>query len=147
MRKMGIDYGDARIGIALSDPMCVISSPYEVYKTRGWQADIPYLANLAREKAVDTIVIGDPLNMDGSSGDRSRISHEFGVRLAEATGLPIVYVDERLTTVEMEEFLESQNLGWKKRKAVVDKLSAQLILKNYLDGIELQRIRTAGNKE
>lgn len=142
MRKIGLDYGDARIGIALTDRTNLIASPYEVYATRGWTKDVAYLSSLIVEKEVDTIVMGDPVNMDGTSGERCKIVREFGDRLAEATGLPVVYMDERLTTVEMEEFLAEQGVPKKKYKLYIDKLSAQLILKNYLEAEEFKRRRS-----
>jgi len=139
MRKLGIDYGETWYGIAMTDLLGKIASPRQSYKSRGWKEDIPYFADLVKSECVDTIVLGLPLNMDGTEGERCGVVRAFAKRLGEACGVPIEFVDERLTTVEMDAFLESQGIPPRNRKQYVDKLSAQLILKTYLEKKEAQQ--------
>ena len=132
-RKMGIDYGDVRIGIAFTDLLCTISSPYEVYKTRSEEEDLKYLADLAKKQETDEIVFGLPLNMDGTEGERAEVTRNFAGKLSEISGLPVSFVDERLTSVEAEDILISAGVRREKRKEMIDKISAQLILQSYLN--------------
>jgi len=132
-RKMGIDYGDKRIGIAFTDFLCTIASPYEVYKTINEQEDLKYLADLAKKQETDVIVFGLPLNMDGTEGDRAVVTRAFGEKLGKLSGLEIAYVDERLTSLEAEDILISAGVRREKRKELIDKISAQLILESYLN--------------
>ena len=132
-RKMGIDYGDKRIGIAFTDFLLTIASPYEVYKTVSEEEDLKYLANLAKKQEADEIVFGLPLNMDGTEGERAEVTKAFGEKLGNLSGLKIAYVDERLTSLEAEEILISAGVKWEKRKELIDKISAQLILESYLN--------------
>ena len=132
-RKMGIDYGDVRIGIAFTDLLCTISSAYEVYKTVNEEKDLQYLVNLAHNQEVDEIVIGLPLNMDGTEGERAEITRAFGEKLAQRSGLKVSYIDERLTSLEAEDILISAGIRREKRKEIIDKISAQLILQSYLN--------------
>ena len=133
MRKLGIDYGDARLGFALSDPMGIIASPLEVYNRKGLAADLKYIADLIKAKEVDAVIIGLPVNMDGTKGVRAEKSLEFGDKLKEFCGVNIDYMDERLSTVSAEKALIEGNMRREKRKEVIDKIAAQIILQNYLD--------------
>jgi putative Holliday junction resolvase len=133
MRKMGIDFGKVRIGIALSDPMCIISSPYETYTRVSFENDIEYLHNLIKKQAVDMIVFGLPLQMDGQEGEMASHTRHFANQLAQATGVEITFVDERLTSVEAEEILISANVRREERKMLIDKIAAQIILQQYLE--------------
>ena len=138
MRKLGIDYGETWYGIAITDLLSKIASPRQNYKSRGWKDDIPFFCNLIKAENVDTVVLGLPINMDGTEGERCGVVRAFAKRLQEASGVPVAFVDERLTTVEMDAFLESQGIFGKSRKQYVDKLSAQLILKTYLEKLEME---------
>ena len=133
MRKMALDYGEVRIGIAFSDMLNIIASSYETYTRRDLESDLDYLAKLAKEKEVDEIVIGLPKNMDGTEGERAMATREFGDKLQEATKLKIKYFDERLTSVSAEKLLIEADMRREKRKQVIDKISATIILQNYLD--------------
>ena len=133
MRKLGIDYGDVRLGFALSDPMGIIASPLEVYTRKGAAADFQYIAGLVKSKEADTVVIGLPVNMDGTKGERAQKSIEFGDRLKEFCSVKIEYIDERLSTVSAEKALIEGNMRREKRREVIDKIAAQIILQNYLD--------------
>ena len=133
MRKMALDYGEVRIGIAFSDLLNIIANGYETYTRRNEQADIEYLCKLAKEREVDTIILGLPVNMDGSEGERAQATREFGQKLLDASGLTIKYFDERLTSASAERLLIQADMRREKRKQVIDKVSATIILQNYLD--------------
>lgn len=130
---MALDYGEVRIGIAFSDLLLTIASPFETYKRKDEQTDLEFFKNLTREHEVSKIVLGLPMNMDGTEGERAFKTREFGERLKETCGLEIVYVDERLTSVEAEEMLIQSGMRREKRKQVIDKVAAALILESYLN--------------
>ena len=132
-RKMGIDYGDKRIGVALTDALCIISSPYEVFQNVSQEKSLEHLISLIKEFNVDEIAMGLPLNMDGTEGERAKIHREFGKLLAEQSGVKVDFVDERLTSAEAEEILISSGVRREKRKELIDKISAQIILQTYLN--------------
>jgi putative Holliday junction resolvase len=133
MRKLGIDYGDKRIGFALSDITNFIASPLEVLHRKNIEYDLNYIKGLAEKHEVNGVIIGLPLNMDGATGERANIAFEFGDGVKMVTGLPVYYVDERLTTLESEEMLIAAGVRWEKRKEIVDKIAAARILQSYLD--------------
>lgn len=133
MRKMSLDYGEVRIGIAFSDIMNIIANGYETYTRKSLEEDLQYLANLCKEKEVDTIVMGLPINMDGTEGDRAKATREFANSLIAKTNLPVKFLDERLTSVSAEKMLIEASVRREKRKQVIDKISATIILQNYLD--------------
>ena len=132
-RKMALDFGDARIGIALSDPMAMIVSEQSTYHRKGLKADIAHIVGLVETRKVDTIVIGLPINMDGTKGPRVDKTYAFGEELAKATTAKIEYVDERLTTVAAEKMLIAADVRREKRREVIDAVSANIILQSYLD--------------
>lgn len=131
-RIMGIDYGKVRIGIALTDLLKTIASPYEVYKSVSLQKDVEYFVKLVKEKEVEKIVLGLPLNMDGSEGERAKRTRIFGEMLEKACSVPIVYQDERLSSVEAENYLLDGDVRRDKRKNLIDKVAATIILEDYL---------------
>ena len=130
---MGIDYGDKRIGVALSDLLCIISSPYEVFINKGEEESLKHLDKIIKENDVDEIAMGLPLNMDGSEGERARLHREFGQKLSDFSSVTVHFVDERLTSAEAEEILISSGVRREKRKELIDKLSAQIILQTFID--------------
>jgi putative Holliday junction resolvase len=132
-RALGLDVGDKRIGIALADPLGLTAQGLPTLERRNMQSDLEAVSELCREHEVGTIVVGLPLNMDGSEGPRAAISRRFGEKLGERTGLPVEMWDERLTTVEAERVLLSANVSRGKRRKVIDKLAAQVILQSWLD--------------
>lgn len=129
---MGIDFGDARVGIALSDPLCIMSQGLKTIKNDGSENLFLEIAEIIKEKQVTKIVIGLPKNMDNSEGFRAESTKEFAEKLKEYTDLPIEFCDERLTTVSAHGFLSEMNVRGKKRKGAVDTLSAALILETYM---------------
>lgn len=132
-RKMGIDYGDARIGIALTDPLGIICSPFEVYKNVGREDALSHICKLIKDYDVDEIALGLPLNMDGSEGDRAKLHREFGQSLEANSGVKVHYVDERLTSAEAEEMLIASKVRREKRKDIIDKIAAQIILQTFMN--------------
>ncbi len=135
MRKIAFDLGDARIGIATSDIMGIIANGQETYvrQKNNEDADLKYLADCCKKYSCDTIIIGLPVNMDGTEGPRAEFSRDWGQKLHDLTGLPVVYQDERLTTVIAEKVLIEGGVRRANRKKVVDKIAATLILQAYLD--------------
>lgn len=135
-RLLALDYGDVRIGIAMSDLMQIIASPYETYKRQTLIKDLEYISNLIKTNLVHTVVIGLPLNMDGSEGERTKKTKEFADALGEKTDAKIVFFDERLTSVTAEDILIEAGVKREERKKIIDKLAATIILKSYMDSIK-----------
>lgn len=132
MRLMGIDFGDARVGIALSDPLMIMSQGYKTIKNDGSDALFEEIAEIIKEKEVTKIIIGLPKNMDNSQGFRTDATMVFCEKLKTYTDVEIDFSDERLTTVSAHGFLNEMNVRGKKRKDAVDTLSAALILETYM---------------
>ena len=132
-RIMGIDYGDARTGVALSDLLCSIVGSTTVVPSRNRDKAIADIVRMAKEQEVGRIVVGLPRNMDGSEGPRAELCREFAELLREATGLEIIMWDERRTTVEAHNSLSQHNYHGQKRKNTVDAVAASLILEGYLN--------------
>lgn len=132
-RIMCLDYGDVRIGIAFSDLLKTIASPYDTYTRSTLENDLNYFSNLAKQQDVDTVVIGLAYNMDGTSGERIALTKEFGTLLQQKLNLPVEYVDERLSSVEAEDILAQAHVPAIKRKGLIDKIAAGIILQNYLN--------------
>ncbi len=130
---MGLDYGDVRIGIALSDVTRFLATGLENYTRKSLDIDCEHIADIVKNNNVKVIVLGLPLNMDGSSGDRVAKTYDFASHLSKYTDAKIEYLDERLTSVSAEKILISADVSRKKRKEVLDKLSATIILQDYLD--------------
>lgn len=150
MKKLGIDFGDKRIGIALSDETNFIASPLLTYERKHYKLDVDYICSLAAENNVDVIVFGLPLNMNGTRGERVELTEEFAASVKQKSGLAVEFIDERLTSVEAERVLNSANAGVRsaikkqksgqankndvnKHKQYVDKMCAAIILQCYLD--------------
>ena len=132
MRLMGIDFGDARVGIAFSDPLMIMSQGYKTIKNDGTENLYKEIAEIVKEKDVTKIVIGLPKNMDNSQGFRTDATMEFADKLKKYISVEIDFSDERLTTVSAHGFLNEMNVRGKKRKGAVDTLSAALILETYM---------------
>lgn len=132
-RVMALDYGDVRIGIALSDPTRFLATGYENYTRKDLVTDCKHIADIISSNNVKVVVLGLPLNMDGSKGVRVEKTYEFAEELKKYTSVDIDYLDERLTSVSAEKILISADISRKKRKEVLDKLSATIILQDYLD--------------
>lgn len=129
---MSVDYGDVRTGIAICDKMQILASPVCVITEKDREKLADKIAELAKEKRAECICVGLPQNMDGSYGFRSDACREFGNLLQEKTGLSVAFQNERLTTVSAHNILNAADVRGKKRKAVVDAVSAVLILEDYM---------------
>ena len=133
MKIMAIDLGNARTGVAVSDPTESFAFPNCVITEYNEERRIKKLADKALELSAELIVAGLPKNMDGSEGFRAEAVRAFAALLEEYTKIPYVFYDERLSTAEAHKILNITNTGGKKRKNVIDTLSAQIILQSYLD--------------
>lgn len=131
-RIMGIDYGDARTGIAISDLLCSIVGSTTVIHSRNADKTVAQILELIQKNDVAELVVGLPKNMDGSEGPRAELCRAFAQRLEETSGLPVKLWDERRTTVEAHNILSEHNYHGKKRKDTVDAVAASLILEGYL---------------
>jgi putative holliday junction resolvase len=132
-RILGVDFGTRRVGIALSDPGRTMAFPVEVYEPRGPEPDARYYRELVRENEIDRIIVGLPLHTSGRESDLASRARRFGDWLATVTDRPVVFFDERYSTVEAEQSLLAAGLSRKKRQARRDKLAAQIMLQGYLD--------------
>jgi len=132
-RVAGIDFGTVRIGIAISDPGRTIASPYENYTRRGPEQDARRFQRLVAEEQVALLVVGLPVHLDGRESEKSAQARRFGQWLSEVTGVPVVYFDERFTSVQAEQLLLAAQMTSKRRKKRMDMLSAQIILSAYLE--------------
>jgi len=130
-RIVALDVGDVRIGVAVSDPMRVLAQPVEVYRRVGYGPDSRYVLALCDRYETTDVLLGLPLNMDGSKGPQAEKALAFGRILAEA-GLSVTYWDERLTTVTAERTLIEGGVRRENRKLYVDKLAAAVILEQWL---------------
>ena len=133
MRKIGLDVGDVRIGVAVSDMLGMIANPYETYVRKSIEEDIEHFNKIKEEQNADTFVVGLPLNMDGTAGDRVDKTKEYVEKLKEKIDAKFVYQDERLTTDQAERMLIDADVRRDKRKKVVDKVASCIILQAYLD--------------
>ena len=133
MRTLGLDLGRARIGLALADDVLRTARALDVLERRGDAADLAALAEVVREWEVDRIVLGLPLNMDGTEGASARYARGFADRLRESLGLPVELFDERLSTFEADVRLRDRGLSSKDRRAQVDAEAAAVILQGWLD--------------
>lgn len=135
-RILAVDYGERRVGLALSDPSAIIASPLPTLKRRkGKRPPVAPIARLVEEHGAEEIVVGLPLTLDGADSDWTREVREFARALAARTGLPVALQDERMTSVEAERAVRSIGLPKKKReeKGRVDAAAAMLILQAHLD--------------
>ena len=131
-RIMGVYFGDARTGIAVSDLLCSIVGTTTVIHSRNMEKTIEQICQMVKGSDIGEIVVGLPKNMDGTEGSRAELCREFAQKLEEATGLPVKMWDERRTTVEAHNILSQHNYHGKKRKDTVDAVAASLILEGYL---------------
>ena len=135
MRILAVDLGLARTGLAISDESGFLASPVGTVEEKDLAALSEKVVSVARERQGGEIVVGHPRNMDGTCGESARRAEAFANDLREKTGLPVRLWDERMTTVSAIGFLNQNDVRGKKRKAVVDTVSAVIILQNYLDSL------------
>lgn len=132
-RLAGVDFGTVRIGIAITDPEQIVASPYENYNRRTEAKDADFFRELATQEKIVTFVVGLPVHMSGDSSRMSEAAMEFGRWLADATGVPVVWFDERYTSSIAKQALVSGKLTHKKRKKRLDMLAAQILLSAFLE--------------
>lgn len=130
---LGVDYGDVRTGLAVSDALGFLSSGIGTIRPGGMRNTAEAVAAEAVKQGAVLIVVGLPRNMDGSEGFRAAAVRAFAALLTEYTEIPYTFYDERLSTAEAHQILNLTDVGGKKRKKVIDTLSAEIILQNYLD--------------
>ncbi len=131
-RILALDVGKKRIGLAITDELGITAQGLPTFQRVRIRDDLRQLAELAHTRNVSLILIGKPLHMSGSDSRQSEYTREFGERLRQETGLPVVYWDERLTTVEAERVLRESGASLEQRKKAVDRLSAVLLLESFL---------------
>ena len=139
MRVMGLDYGDKTVGVALSDALLITAQPLVTIERERWnklRKTYQQLEAIIADNEVEKIVVGKPLNMNGTEGERVERTRAFIEELSKRTGLEIVEVDERLTTVEADRILADTGVAAAGRKEYIDKMAAAIILQSYLDGLK-----------
>ena len=129
---VGIDFGDARTGLAVCDKFEMMASEAGCVKADSYKKALAAVGEKVAALKAELIVVGNPVNMNGTAGPRSEKCQAFARELSELTGIPAELYDERLTTVSAHRILSENNVRGKKRKATVDALSARLILEDYL---------------
>lgn len=129
---LAVDYGDVRTGLAVCDKNQMLASPVGTVIQRNPDALIQEIAAVAKERQAEFLVVGEPVNMDGSRGERAKKCADFACRLAACCALPYAMIDERCTTVLAHTALNATNTRGKKRKAVIDAVSAVMILESYM---------------
>jgi putative Holliday junction resolvase len=132
-RVLALDVGKKRIGLAISDGLGITAQGLPTLHRARIRDDLEYLARLCREQEVSLLLVGRPLHMSGDESRQGLYTREFGQRLSEYTGLPVKYLDERLTTVQAERVLRESGISIEKRSKAVDKLAAVLLLQSFLD--------------
>lgn len=142
MRLMGLDYGSVTVGVAMSDALGITSQPRETIvreKENHLRRTLAQIAKLAEENEIGTIVLGRPVRMDGTDGTRVEKTEEFRKALAARVSVPIVWQDERLTTVEADGLLEEMGVPKSERKKYIDSVAASVILRDYMNGKEKEK--------
>ena len=133
MRVLGIDYGDRKIGLALSDTLGFTAQPLTSYRRGTEKEDEEYFKTLVAEYNITEVVVGLPLRMDGSSGTRAEKTRAFAKWLEQILNLPIFFWDERLTTKQANKFLSNRKISIQTKKDIEDQISAVIILSTYLE--------------
>jgi putative Holliday junction resolvase len=132
-RILALDLGKKHIGLALSDPLGITAQGLDTLQRTTIREDIAALEAIAREHEVKLLLLGHPLNMNGTEGRQARYTHDFAERLRERTGLPVRFWDERLTSVEAERVLKQSGISIEKRAKAIDRLAAVILLARFLD--------------
>lgn len=136
MRYMGIDYGDARVGVAITDPLGITSQGLETVPNKVYDKMIDRISELILEYKPQKIIVGLPKNMDGTVGERGEISKQFVDDLKQKhTDIEFILWDERLSTVQASRVLNETNTRGKKRKNVIDTVAASIILESYINSL------------
>ena len=139
MRWMALDHGTRNIGIAFSDELEILASPFEVWPSLG-DPTLERLARLAREEGVQALLVGLPRHKDGAESSTAPLARAFGEALRNRTGLPLVFWDERLTSVEADRLLAARGVKAKDRKARLDAAAAAVMLQDLIETRRSRRI-------
>lgn len=132
MRWLGIDFGERRIGLAISDPEGRLAVPLTTLERRNDRSAIREIAEIARREGVGRLVLGEPVGLDGQRGESTERVRRFGSRLAEVSGLPVRFVNESLTTVEAQERLRAAGVDFRREPERIDAVAAQILLEEAL---------------
>jgi len=135
MRLMGLDLGERRIGVAVSDPSRVLARGIEVIERRSVEKDLEAIARLTEEYEVEAMVVGFPRRLNGTAGEEARKAEAFAAQIEAHLGLPVILWDERLSTVRAARALAEG--GKRKRRLGIDAVAAVVILQDYLDSLRL----------
>ena len=133
MRILGLDFGTKRIGVAISDELLITAQGLQTIERRALDADLDKIRNVINENGVSEVVVGLPLNMNGTYSAKTKEVVQFMDSLSKAIDIPVKTWDERLTTMQAERALLEADVSRAKRRRVADKLAAQIILQSYLD--------------
>ena len=142
---LALDVGKRRVGVAGCDGTGLIATGLATYRRHrnSFEADLAFLRDIIQERAVDTLVVGLPYSMDGEVGPQAHQTQRYAERLAKALGLPVIYVDERLSSVQAEELLREEGIPLSQNKGLIDRKAAAIILQRWLDAERAER-RTDG---
>lgn len=132
-RVLALDLGKKRIGLAISDELGMTAQGLDTLQRTNIRADLQALANIAQERAVTLVLMGNPLHMSGQESRQARYTQDFAARLQEWTGLPVEFWDERWTSVQAERVLKESGISIEKRAQAVDRVAAVILLESYLD--------------
>lgn len=139
MRILGIDYGQKRIGVAISDPLGITAQGLSTVEYTNIQEIFQKISTMVREKEVEEVVVGLPKHMNNSLGEKAQAVQTFVALLKKHVNIPVTTIDERLSTVRAHKAMLEGNLSRKKRNDRVDMIAAQLILQTYLDGMKIKK--------
>ncbi|MFN7130691.1 MAG: Holliday junction resolvase RuvX [Myxococcales bacterium] len=146
-RAMGLDVGDKTVGVAVSDLLGLTAQPVTTLRRTNLEADLAALVRLCEEHEVERIVVGLPLNMNGTEGPRAALARKFAEKLRQKTGREVELWDERLSTAEVQRVLIAGDASRKKRREVVDTLAAQVILQGWMDARSARAARDLDHEE
>jgi putative Holliday junction resolvase len=141
MRILSLDVGEKRIGMALSDALGIIAQQLDTLTRKNEESDFKLIKDILKEKEVAEIVVGFPLNMDGTAGPKAEEINRFVEKLRRQCDIPVKLWDERLTTRQADRLLREADVSRRKRKKLDDKLAAQLILQSYMDSVTANKDR------
>lgn len=145
-RILALDYGTKRIGVALSDELGWTAQPLETFERRTLDRDVVHIAALVESHSVERVVLGLPLQLDGREGPAVRAMREFTDKLEASLSVPVVLWDERMTTKAAEELLIAADVSRKKRKGIVDRIAAAILLRSYLEAQDQVSAQSVGGK-
>jgi putative Holliday junction resolvase len=145
-RILALDYGTKRIGVALSDELGWTAQPLETFERRTLDWDVAHIAALVGSHGVERVVLGLPLQLDGREGPAVRAMREFAVKLEAGLPVPLVLWDERMTTKAAEDLLIAADVSRKKRKGVVDRIAAAILLRSYLEAQDQASTQSVGDQ-